>query len=133
VAIAVRAVLPETGDRAIDQSGVLRHERGGVEAVAGEVADLEVLHQHVALERERPGELAAARARDIQRDRFLAAIAGDVVGGVARLRPAAVADEGRSPAARIVALARALDLDHLGAQVRQVLRSPRAGEHAGEV
>ena len=35
--------------------------------------------------------------------------------------------------ARVVAGARALDLDHIGSQVGQHLRAPGAGKHAGQV
>ena len=40
--------------------------------------------------------------------------------------------EGRSPAARVVAGAGALDLDHVGAEIGQDLPRPGAGENAGE-
>ena len=50
--------------------------------------------------------------------------------GVAALR---VLEERRTPAARVVALPRPLDLDHLGAEVGEVLRGPGAGEHARQV
>jgi hypothetical protein len=45
----------------------------------------------------------------------------------------AVLDEGRTPFARVVALAGPLDLDDVGAQVAEHLRGGRTGEDAGQV
>src|SRR5262249_21957586 len=45
----------------------------------------------------------------------------------------AVAQERRTPGACVVAGAGALDLDHVGAQVGEVLRAPRPGEDTREV
>ena len=42
-------------------------------------------------------------------------------------------DERRAPAAGVVAGARALDLDHVGAEVGQDLPGPRPGQDAGEL
>src|SRR5277367_3187032 len=53
------------------------------------------------------------------------------VGGVELLAVFAL-EEGRAPDARIVARARALDLDHVGAEVRQNLTGPRTRENARE-
>ena len=41
-------------------------------------------------------------------------------------------DEGRTPFARVVAAVRALDLDHVGAEIGKHLAGPRPGKDAGE-
>jgi hypothetical protein len=62
----------------------------------------------------------------------LVAVGAQVISrlGVRALR---VLQEGRPPGARVIAAARPLDLDHVGAQVGQGLGAPGAREHAGEV
>src|SRR5690606_24714497 len=65
--------------------------------------------------------------------RPLAAVRAAEVGRLARFVAARIADVGRSEGARVVALARPLDLDHLGAEVAQVLTGPRSGQHARHV
>src|SRR2546429_188936 len=45
----------------------------------------------------------------------------------------AAAKEGRPPLARVVAVPGALHLDHLGAQVGEILGGPGSREHAGQV
>ena len=47
--------------------------------------------------------------------------------------PFGVFQKGRTPAARIVAGDRPLDLDDIGAEVAQQLSGPGAGQNAGEV
>jgi hypothetical protein len=64
---------------------------------------------------------------------FLAAIAREVVRGVGRVAAFPVLEEGRAPLARVVAAARALHLDHFGAEVGEELRAPGTGEDAGEI
>jgi len=71
--------------------------------------------------------------RDVEGHRFLPAIAREVVRGVSRVAALAVLEEGRAPAPGIVAPTRPLDLDHLGAEVGEVLGGPGTGQHAGEI
>ena len=66
---------------------------------------------------------------EIERDRALAAIARMIIGG-GHLLAVRAFDERRSPAARVVARAGALDLDHVGAEVGEDLPRPRPGQNA---
>src|ERR1700730_18111210 len=52
-----------------------------------------------------------------------------VVGGT-ELAAILALDEGRSPSARVVARASALDLHHIGAKISENLPRPRAGQNA---
>jgi hypothetical protein len=112
---------------------VVARKRRVIEAVAREIADLEVLHQHVALHRERTREGAPLGPRDVERQRFLSAVAGEVVRGVGRVAALPILQERRPPVASVVALAGTLDLDHLRAQVGEELRGPGPGQHTCEV
>ena len=47
--------------------------------------------------------------------------------------PRGVVQNRRRVAARVVALAGAFDLEHLGAQVGEILPGPRPGKHAREI
>ncbi len=69
---------------------------------------------------------------EIDRDRAFAAIAGMVVGGRELVAVGAL-DERRAPAARVVARAGALDLDHVGAEIGEDLPRPGAGQNAREL
>ena len=82
--------------------------------------------------REPAHQLLALRRLEIDRDGALAPIAGVKV---SRREVAAVRtlDEGRAPAAGIVARARPLHLHHVGAEIGQELADPGAGENAGEL
>ena len=68
------------------------------------------------LARERAGRPASRRSSD---DRALVAVEAQVVGR-------ALVDERRPPGARVVAAVRALDLDHVGAEVAELMRAQRA-------
>ena len=66
-------------------------------------------------------------------DRALAAVDGQVVAGLLGVLAVGVLQERRAPGARVVAGARALDLDHLGAEVGEDLAGPGGGEDAAQV
>ena len=91
-------------------------------------ADLEVLHQDVALRDQLLRDRLALGLRDIQRDRALVAVHADEIGALLRARHV-----GRGEAAGVVAGAGALDLDHVGAEIGQHLRAGRPGQHARQV
>ena len=134
-AVAVGPRLAEAGDRAIDQARLHCQQRCGIEAVARHVANLEVFDQHVALRHQAPDQRLAFGVGQIDRDRAFVAVAAEVVGGLGGVGASAVFQEGRAPAARVVATGvaiagRSFDLDHIGAEVGQGLRAPGAGEHA---
>src|SRR3989442_917277 len=103
------------------------------EPVPGEVSDLEVLDQDVAPGGEAPDELLAGRLRQVHRDRLLPAIDREIVGGLLGLAAVSILEPGWPPGPGLVPGPRSLDLDHVGAQVGEVLGRPRAGEDAGEI
>ena len=126
-----RPVLAEAGDRGIDQPRVRRRKALVVEAEALEPAHLEVLDHHVGGGDQlfQPGEVV--RVAEVAGDRGLAAVGGVEIGRHPLGSPvgARPVEEGRAPAAGVVALGR-LDLDDLGAQIGQRLAGPRAGQNA---
>jgi hypothetical protein len=79
--------------------------------------------------REVEHDLAPARVRDVHGDRELACVDADEV----RALVGASVLELDVAAARVVALARALDLDDARAEVGEEARCPGAGEHPREV
>ena len=129
----VGAGLPEAGDGAVHQPGVLGAQRFVVQPVAAHVADLEVLHQHIALRHQLAHDLLAFGGGNVERDGALVAVHRQEVGGLGGGLALRVGREGRAPLAGVVALAGALDLDDIGPQVGQGLGAPGPGEHAGEV
>ena len=132
-AFAIGAGLSEAGDRAVDQPRACRGERRVVEAVLREPADLVVLEQDVGLRGELTRDGPAFLGRDVQGDRLLAAVGGQEVRRLARGFARGVPGERRAPAPGIVARAGALDLDHFGAQVGEVLAAPGAGQNPRQV
>ena len=124
----IRPGLAEAGDRAVDQPRKPGMQLLVAQAVFRQRADLEVLHQDVAAGDQLQRDLLAFRLADIQRDRLLVAVDADEIG--AFLVPGI---DRRREAARVVAGARPLDLDHVGAQVGQHLRAGRPCQHTGQV
>jgi len=70
---------------------------------------------------------------EVDRDGQLAAIAGEVIRGLARIAPFDVLQERRAPRARVVAAAGPFDLDDRCAEIGEELRALRAREDAREV
>ncbi len=95
-----------------------------VEAEFGKPADLEVLDHDVRDRRQPADESLPPIVGDIDGDGLLAAVGAQKIGRDAR--PAVLGLDGkrRTPAARVIALAGPLDLDHLGAHVGQELGRP---------
>ena len=125
--------LAEAGHRAIDDPRVETAHVFVGETEPREIADLEILDQHVAPGREIADQLPPGGLGEIHRHRLLAAIRREEVGRLAGPAPLPVAEPGRSPGARLVADSRALHLDDFGAQVGEALGGPRARECAGEI
>ena len=128
----VGAGLAEAGDRAVDQPRELGAQLLVAQAVAGEVADLEILDQHVAAGQQAPDQGLALAAGDVDRDRALVAVGAEIVGAL-RGRALLALDVGRPPFAGVVAGTRPLDLDDVGAEVAQQLRAARARQDPGQV
>src|SRR5712671_5693839 len=131
--VRARARLAEPGDRAVDDAQIELAQVFIGEPVFCEAADLVVLDQHVRLRRERARDALALGLRDIEGHRLLAAVDRKEVRRLARLPAVLVLEEGRAPAARVVARARPLYFDDLRAEVGEVLRRPGPGEDAREI
>ena len=131
--LAVRAGLAEAGDRAVDEPRVDLLQVVVAEPVAGEVAELVVLEQHVATRRELAHHALPGGLREIDGDRLLAPVGAGEVRRLGRLLAARILQPRRAERARVVPLLRTLDLDHLRAEVGEVLPGPRRGEHAREI
>src|SRR5581483_3149873 len=132
-AFAIRPGVAEAGDRAVHEPGMRGLKLLVAEPVALQVAELVVLDEDVGFRGERTHELLAFRLREVHRDGLFAAVRGREVGGVPRLASRRVLHPGRAEGARIVADLRALDLDHLGAEVSQVLAGPGRREDTRKV
>src|ERR1041384_7090725 len=123
--VRVRAALAEAGARHVDERRVERGKHRVVESVATERADRKILEHDVGLLRELADELPACVRAQVDGDRFLGAVAGEVVG--------AVACELGLERARLVAASGLLDLDDARAELGEDHRRERAREHAREV
>ena len=124
-AAALGPVVTEAGDRQHDEARVARHQRLDAEAKPVEHAGAEVLDEHVGPVDEGEQHVAVFGGLEVEGDRLLVAVGRQEV---RRLAPPLVADEGRPPAAGVVAAARRLDLDDAGALVGEHHRRVRPGE-----
>ena len=138
--MASRSGLPESRDRAIHEARMRRVQRVEVEPHLGERARAEILDQHIAFRDEPVENRAPVGLLEIQRDAFFVSIDAQEIGALALVRGVPIArtlrdgvQEGRSPGARVIALARLLDLDDASAHVGQQHRAVRAGEHARQI
>ena len=125
--------LAVTGHRAIDQPRIDRGKCHVVEAVAGKVAHLEVLDQHVGAGREFAHQCLAIGVGEIDRDQTLAAIGAQEIRALAGFVAGGVAQVGRPPGTRVVATAGTLHLDHIRAEIREDPARRRAGENPCQV
>ncbi len=116
----------ESADRGVDDGRVDSADGFVVQAEPAESAGLEVLHEYVGPARElaRGGEVALIA--QVQRDRALVAVDGQVVRG------RAVACDRRHPAPGVIARG-ALNFYYLGTEVGQQHRAVRPGQDTGEV
>ncbi len=103
------------------------------EVVTREIAGLVVLDQHVRSSGEPAGHLLAFGLGNVERHRLLTAIGAEEIRGFARVVAVAIFQVGRPPAARVVAYARSLDLDHFRAEIGQDLTAPGPREHAAHI
>src|SRR5207249_12340595 len=107
-----RSGVTVTRDGAVHESGVARRERRVIKAELAERAWPEVFHHHVALGDQPVENRSPFRLLEVERDAFLVAIDAQEVRALAL-------EERRAPRARIVALARLLNLDHARAHVAE--------------
>ena len=126
----IRPVLPETGDRRIDQSRIGGAKARRVEPELLQSPDAEILYQNIGIARHSTHQRRTLRRRKIHRHRPLPAVRRQIVSCdllIAILMPR------RPPMPRIVPRPGLLDLDHLGAKIGQRLSRPRPGEHPRKV
>ena len=119
------AALAEARDGAVDQARVQLAKGVVAEAQPRHGAGPEVLQHHVGLGHEPTEDGLSVGRFHVEGQALLVAVDGEKVRRLA-------AGEGR-PAARVVPLARFLDLDDLRPHVPQDHRAERAGEHARQV
>jgi hypothetical protein len=105
--------------------GIERRRAIGTETEPLERTGPEILDHHVGRAEEVLHQRPAVFRLQVDGHTLLVAVDGQVI------RAPAV-DEG-GPGARVVAVARVLDLDHLRAHVPEQHRAQRTSEHAGEV
>ena len=131
-AMRIRPVLPETGDRAIDELRIDGAKRFIVEPVFRQPTDLEILDKDIAFGGEAAQDRSALGRGDVNGERALVAVDRTEIGGPCGRVGICIAghlvDEGRAPATCVVAGARTLDLDDIGAKVTQHLGGPGAGK-----
>ena len=137
-ALAVGAGLAKAGDGAVHQAGVDGAQALEVKPVAGHVAHLVVLHEHMGVLHQLADQRLAFGLGDVAGDGALVAVGAQVVGGFGRVCAVTPAQKWRAPAAGVVAAGvaaagRSFDLDHIGAEIGQGLRAPGPGEHAGQI
>ena len=101
----------------IDEARIVRAERLVVEPEPRGDTLAEVLHEHVALGRQLADDLARFGLLQVEREALLVAVVGLEV-EIARGLVGRAAGHRENPSRRVAALA-LLDLDYLGAQVRQ--------------
>ena len=129
----VRPGLAEAGHRAIDDAGVDGLDRFIIQPVALEIADLVVLHHHVAGFGELADDVLPFRRRDIDGDRFLVAVGAEIERVVVVRLALGIVQVRRAEGAGVVAAAGAFDLDHFGAEIGQHLRRQRTSKHPRQV
>src|SRR6185503_11044604 len=123
--LRVGPVLAEAGAGHINQPWIQRRQDRIVQPIASKRADRKILQYHVGLFREAADQRLALLGAQVDGDRLLGAIAGEVV--------RAVLLELRLEAARLVAAARLLDLDHARAELGEDHRGERARQHARKI
>ena len=129
----VRTGLAEARDGAVDEVWLHGLDRCVVEPVFRELADLVVLEHHIGVRGELADDVLALGRADVDRDRALVAVGGQVVGGLGGVLAGFVLEPRRAPGARVVAGAGTLHFDDVGAKIGKVLRAPGAGKYAGQV
>src|SRR5690606_13576921 len=108
--VGIGTALAEAADRAVHQSRRDGAQACRIQTVLLQPAGLEVLEDDVGL----PGKTGDHRlpfgGGDVDRDRTLVAVRAEEVRGLSGVAAGGIAQVGRAPAARVVALPGALDL-----------------------
>ena len=117
-----------SSDRRGHEARILAAEIFEREAELLQAPGQKVFDEDVRATGEDPHRLGARRRREVERDRFLVAVDGQVVG-----RKAGRRFPWRAPPARDVAAVGMLDLDDARSQVAEQHRAERSGQHPGEI
>ena len=118
--------LAEPGNRAINETRMLRREPLVPQPDPLHLRGSEIFDQHVGPREQRIQNRPRALVLEIERERLLVAVDAEEVGALA-------ADKGRPPRAGVVASPRLLDLDHSSSEVAQLHRAIRPGQDAAEI
>ena len=121
----VRSGLPLVAARQDDQAGVIGAQRLGSQAKPRDGAGRKALDEHVGLADERARESDARRMLQVERRAAFAVVVEREHRRAVRLDDAVL--ERRVRRAEDVGGETALETDHLGAEVREVLADQRAG------
>jgi hypothetical protein len=121
--------LTKTRDRAVHKAGVEFREVLVAQPFTRQVAGLEVLHDDIGFASKSANDIQSLLLSKVNGDRVLAAIRCEKVGRLTRIRPTCVGQPGWAPVPCVVPFARALNLDHLGPEVREDLRAPGTGQN----
>src|SRR5439155_1293800 len=124
--IGERAVAAEGPDRAVDQPVVARTQLRRTEAEPPRGTRAQALHEHGRALRQTQQGVPPCPCGQVEGERALARVRREE-------HHAPPAGEGRPPRARLVAAARMLDLDHVGAEGSEDLRAIRAGQRARQI
>ena len=131
--LSERAILSISGDGAVDDRWVDFLDICVREPERLEHADLVVLDEHLGFCCERADDFLAGRRLDVNAYGLFVAVRRDEVCRLAGIAAILVLHEGRSIAARVVADARLLDLDDLGAEIGEILRGPRSCQDSAQI
>ena len=132
-AVAVRAVLPVAGDRAVDERRVRLAQDLITHPELVEHPRAEALHEDVSRLGELDQRLPSPLVLEIQPDRALVAVERQVDGGAGAERRLLVCAVVRRRPADVVALAGVLHLDHVGAEVGEQQGAEAARQQPGQV
>ncbi|MCY1371867.1 hypothetical protein D9M69_590350 [compost metagenome] len=127
------AGLPEACDRAIDQAWIELAQRSFVQPIARQRAGLVVLKHDVGLLGKLAHDALGLGLVQAQGDGALAAVDSEVVTRFLGVLPIGALEERGAPGAGVIAGTGALNLEDVGAQVRQNLGRPRRCQNAAEV
>ena len=126
-----RPRLPVAGYGAVDEARIDLLQRLVAKAHAVHRPGLEVLDDRIGGSGQPAHDLARAGMLEVEGGGTLAGIDGEEQRGHAGLDEARV--RGGAQTAALVAAGPVLDLDHVGAEQRQLLRAIGAGKHLGEI
>ena len=125
--------LTKTGDRTIDEAGVVALQIVITQLVARQVPELEIFHQNVGFSGNSAYQRLAFRLGYIHGDRALVAVRRHEIGAFDGVVAVVVLQKRRTEAPRVVAAARPLDLDDFSTEIAKQLGTERPGQYSGQI